>query len=75
MTDRTKQGTGQSVAVSSKIWGLVGAVAFMLVVYVLPTPAPMERNGRALIGRDFEPKGRPKTLASSRASLRAGRMT
>jgi len=48
VTDRTKQGTGQSVAVSSKIWGLVGAVAFMLVVYVLPTPAPMERNGEII---------------------------
>ena len=48
MTDRTKQGTGQSVAVSSKIWGLAGAVAFMLVVYVLPTPAPMERNGEII---------------------------
>ena len=48
MTDRTKQGTGQSVAVSSKIWGLGGAVAFMLVVYVLPTPAPMERNGEII---------------------------
>ena len=48
MADRTDQGTGKSVAVSSNIWGLVGAVAFMLVVYVLPTPAPMERNGEVI---------------------------
>ena len=48
MADRTDQGTGKSAAGSSNVWGLIAAVAFMLIVYALPTPAPMERNAEVI---------------------------
>ncbi len=30
------------------LWMLLGATALMLVVHLLPTPAPLERNGELI---------------------------
>jgi len=33
---------------SRKVWFVFAAVVLMLFIYVLPTPAPLERNGTAV---------------------------